>query len=293
MQSRISDLRQHSAAAMDEDATITARARRCVRLFEQCPEPIFEDWAEEQLSRFKIWTANLGVFARGHASIDYRLGALGCHSPESYRLILQLLDAIGANLEFIHRQSIRREPVQRLARYLDAETPGSPASSPASSNDDSISLSDDSLGEACSEVENAIRRLNILSASIRRAGARHREVKALNFKGSNRLERRQTKQFTAVTAARIDYMFPRAQASIRNRVVESITLRRNLFEYLKRHQRKLAGGPLGKTDEDEDEEENGMASDNESIEESSPEELDSDADEPRHTRQRCQYETAY
>jgi Ser/Thr protein kinase RdoA (MazF antagonist) len=32
-----------------------------------------ESWAEDQRARFQIWGANLGVFASGHASSDYRL----------------------------------------------------------------------------------------------------------------------------------------------------------------------------------------------------------------------------
>ncbi|PMD49854.1 uncharacterized protein K444DRAFT_622465 [Hyaloscypha bicolor E] len=42
-------------------------------------------WAEEQMARFSIWAANLGVFARGHASADYRLR----DSDEVCSLILQ------------------------------------------------------------------------------------------------------------------------------------------------------------------------------------------------------------
>lgn len=208
---------------MDEDAPITARARWCIRLFQDCPEPVSSDWADDQLSRFKIWASNLGIFARGHASLDYRLGPLGSHSPESYRLIFQLLDAIGANLEFsrlfpgarnsaltylVHGLFNRPEPVHRLAHYLDAEDVQSKDDGSASASDD------EDLKEACDEVEDAIRRLNVLSASIRRAGARHREVKALKFKGKTKLEKRQTKQFATVTAARIEYMFPRTKEQV-------------------------------------------------------------------------------
>jgi len=31
------------------------------------------NWVEEQYARFKIWAANIGAFAQGHASLDYRL----------------------------------------------------------------------------------------------------------------------------------------------------------------------------------------------------------------------------
>lgn len=84
---------------MEEDANVTSRARQCIKHFERCPEFLTEVWADEQLARFKIWASNLGVFARGHASIDYRLGPLGCNRPEFYNLILQFLEAIEANLK--------------------------------------------------------------------------------------------------------------------------------------------------------------------------------------------------
>ena len=55
-----------------------------------------ELWAEDQMTRFNIWTANLGVFALGYASVEHRLRD---HS-EIYNLMLQFLDALHANLYY-------------------------------------------------------------------------------------------------------------------------------------------------------------------------------------------------
>lgn len=55
-----------------------------------------EEWAQEQQARFRMWAANLGVFARGQASVDHRLR----DSSELQDLVLQLLDALYANLNF-------------------------------------------------------------------------------------------------------------------------------------------------------------------------------------------------
>jgi hypothetical protein len=30
-------------------------------------------WIEDQFARFKMWAGNIGAFAEGHASLDYRL----------------------------------------------------------------------------------------------------------------------------------------------------------------------------------------------------------------------------
>ena len=45
---------------------------------------------EEQRARFLIWSANIGVFADGHASLDYRLR----DSLEARKLMLDLLRSL-------------------------------------------------------------------------------------------------------------------------------------------------------------------------------------------------------
>ena len=71
-----------------EKPTITTRAAACSLLFELfIPSdgdievetmgdglPSGEEpWAEDQMTRFNMWTANLGVFASGHTSVEHRL----------------------------------------------------------------------------------------------------------------------------------------------------------------------------------------------------------------------------
>ncbi len=53
-----------------------------------------EYWADEQMNRFRNWTSNLGVFAYGHASVDYRLRDYSMIRT----LMLQLLHGLHANL---------------------------------------------------------------------------------------------------------------------------------------------------------------------------------------------------
>lgn len=45
---------------------------------------------EDQYGRFNIWVGNLGVFAKGHASLDYRLR----DSPQQMTLLKELLDEL-------------------------------------------------------------------------------------------------------------------------------------------------------------------------------------------------------
>jgi hypothetical protein len=51
---------------------------------------------EDQFARFKMWGANIGVFAEGHASLDYRLR----DSDETKHFMLDFLVSLS---EFIHR----------------------------------------------------------------------------------------------------------------------------------------------------------------------------------------------
>lgn len=93
---------------MDE-TTIAARAAACADLFDRFlpdDDSLETDmmnnehvtsrlvWAEDQMARFNLWVTNLGIFALGHASVEYRLRDY----PEIYNLVLQLLEALHANL---------------------------------------------------------------------------------------------------------------------------------------------------------------------------------------------------
>jgi hypothetical protein len=70
-----------------EDRALVTVARSCVELFEQslgeagqlaelAEEKVafdVEQFLDNQSGRFRIWANNIGVFAGGHASLDYRL----------------------------------------------------------------------------------------------------------------------------------------------------------------------------------------------------------------------------
>jgi hypothetical protein len=65
------------------DCSIVTVARSCVELFESSGQVDelavekaafeVEQFLENQAGRFRILAANLGIFAGGHASLDYRL----------------------------------------------------------------------------------------------------------------------------------------------------------------------------------------------------------------------------
>jgi hypothetical protein len=74
--------------------TTEAISEECLVLFN-----VFSDhqpqWSEDQLARFNMWTASIGVFHYGHASIHYRLR----DHPDVLNLVTQQLDVLKINLE--------------------------------------------------------------------------------------------------------------------------------------------------------------------------------------------------
>jgi hypothetical protein len=298
---------------MDQPVSITNRARQCIRLFEQCPEPVADAWADDQCAQFKIWASNLGIFARGHASIDYRLGPLGCHDRKSYRLISQLIDGVFENLR-IGKQTwyrslwlwqlvliaILANAVSQLSRASEAfadcgashhldlediiarnEDGQWDRSSSASSGIEDLPVEStpaQRLRHACIEVEDLISRLNMITLTVRRAGARYREEKAQRFKDvvkltmrrdeeatetevaaqtetgvkpKGKLELNRTEQFASLMAARINHMFPAAEEWLRSRLASAIALRRNYLAYLEQQQQRLMQSYDSDFDEDD------------------------------------------
>ena len=86
---------------METQVSHPTKTRTTVSLSEECIIllDIFSEhqprWTEDQIARFKIWSASLGVFENGHASIDYRLR----DHPEVLNLDTQQLDVLKVNLE--------------------------------------------------------------------------------------------------------------------------------------------------------------------------------------------------
>lgn len=66
-------------AILQQQTTIAGGAELTLRAFQQCLylsaslHPRELALVEDQLARFSIWTASIGVFARGRASMDHRL----------------------------------------------------------------------------------------------------------------------------------------------------------------------------------------------------------------------------
>jgi hypothetical protein len=79
-------------------ATITSHAWACAIRFNALVSQASQTTSafEDQLARFNIWAANIGVFAEAHASLDYRVR----NSPKVKAMIMQLLQALKRKLQF-------------------------------------------------------------------------------------------------------------------------------------------------------------------------------------------------
>lgn len=84
---------------MESEPTIQAKAKDVVDSFRllleikpaiSSPPKASATDVDDQLARFNIWASNIGVFASGHASLDYRLR----DSPEAKSLMIQLLEGL-------------------------------------------------------------------------------------------------------------------------------------------------------------------------------------------------------
>jgi hypothetical protein len=84
-----------------EEATISLKAQRTVDDLEllmesRCSSSTGFDVIdfEDLFGRFNLWCGNLGVFAKGHASLDYRLR----DHPVAISLVHSLIDGIQRNI---------------------------------------------------------------------------------------------------------------------------------------------------------------------------------------------------
>lgn len=96
------------------------------------------------------------------------------------------------------------------------------------------------LTAARSEVDDIISRLIRLSASIRRSGSYHHDLKAESFVDRDKDGNDLTSRFATLAMLTVNYKFPGANEVLRKRLAESISRRRNRFAYCRTHQQKLS-----------------------------------------------------
>jgi hypothetical protein len=78
----------------EDTLSLAARARQCRNEFNKLSADVQDPWARDQMAQFNMWAANIGVLAKDHQSLDFRLKEI----PTMYRLVRQLLRALEEDL---------------------------------------------------------------------------------------------------------------------------------------------------------------------------------------------------
>ncbi|KAK2754462.1 serine/threonine protein phosphatase [Colletotrichum kahawae] len=187
--------------------TVAELARACLGSFQKCLNKAAElhpresTLVENQIARFSVWTASIGVFAPSRASLDHRL-----------REALDVQDAVGGILEAIELRA------QSCLHTLDSL--GRPMSEAP------LEAVDPKFNDALEGISQDISLLHRLSNTIRRASKDIHKQKAANsfhFKDEdgNDVERFLEKTFLYQVRDR----FPGVSETIRLRLARAMLLR--------------------------------------------------------------------
>lgn len=219
---------------------------------------------EDQLARFEMWAGNIGVFADGHASLDYRVR----DNDNAKQLMIELL---GTLLEFLCRGN--RRPKIRGRNTLIIEFQASEGLNPSKTLLQSRNFSDatevaelsassavsssfqgtepDSLTDAkpgaddpferrLEVVERTIDRLYRLSKWIRQPSIAGQNPKAERFPITDEDGNIIDNEFQDFAFQFVSHRFPDISTRLRERLGSSIVLRRKRFLYRRSHQKKLS-----------------------------------------------------
>lgn len=191
---------------------------------------------ENQLSRFKIWAGNIGVFAAANASIDFRLR----NDPDIKEIMIQMLARLRKSIEQLINPS--------LAETEAPEDSGSHHSSPSSSSSASLVLSLDATSEPGSIDQNPIRVIDSVITRLYRLSAVIRKPISFseNSKVSRFIDKVQDKQdmeeYEIHIRWQIEFRHPNASPWLIDRLANAVVFRRKKILYQERHQQKLGQG---------------------------------------------------
>ncbi|KAH8802415.1 hypothetical protein F5884DRAFT_886872 [Xylogone sp. PMI_703] len=223
-------------------------SRNVVTVFTRCRlkplEKYIRSELENEMGRFKIWGGNLGVFAPGNASADYRLR----DDPDVREVIIQMLDRLRQHIKQAIDPPILEETSEGGEHADNTDSDSSSQSSVAISLDeDSDAETDkdipvqDIARKAILEIKAIMTRLYRLSAIIRMPSSSRENVKVANFIAKQE-RTEEMKEFESSVRWQIQFRHPNATPSIIERLVNAAIFRRMKLQYRERHQEKLNQG---------------------------------------------------
>ncbi|ESZ91987.1 hypothetical protein SBOR_7644 [Sclerotinia borealis F-4128] len=221
-------------------ATVFARGRA------KQLEPHLRSELENELGRFKIWAGNLGVFAPGRASADYRLR----DDADIKEILIQMLDRLRQSTkQAMDPPKILEEPEE--AEEIDDSSTSSEDSMAISLDKDSDAASDtddisgpqsaDVVAKALTTIKDTITRLYRLSTIIKKPSSSNENVKVANFIAKEE-ESEELKEFQTSVRWQIHFRLPDASPALLDRLVDAAVFRRKKLEYRERHKEKLRQG---------------------------------------------------
>ncbi|KAB8300074.1 hypothetical protein EYC80_000307 [Monilinia laxa] len=220
-------------------ATVFARARA------KQLEPHLRSELENELGRFKIWAGNLGVFAPGRASADYRLR----DDVDIKEVLVQMLDRLRQSTkqamdppvileeeeELVQDDSSTTSSDDSMAISLDKDSDvGSEADSPSTQSTDVVS-------NALGSIRETINRLYRLSTIIKKPNSSNENVKVANFMAKEEASE-ELKEFETSVRWQIQFRLPNTSPALLDRLVDAAVFRRRKLEYRERHKEKLSQG---------------------------------------------------
>lgn len=201
---------------------------------------------QDELGRFKIWAGNLGVFAAGHASADYRLR----YEPDIKDVIIRLLKRLENHLATIQSAEESHPVGDRQCEEDSASTYSSDSSlgiSDASSQEANQNLNDESASEdpVLESISDTITHLYRITAITKKPRSTKEEdrVRVWLAREAPRLDE-QFQDLESYVRWSINRTLPRLKHSptLTNRLVQSVLFRRQRFLYRASHRMKLQRG---------------------------------------------------
>lgn len=200
-------------------------------------------FVRELRGRFNIWTAYAGVFASPRARLDARLHS----NPRIKGIVLELAEMIQNNLQWGNNisQTIKAS-LSNPSAVLSADDEGLVHhESPLSERDEVVEVEDSHNPGSASgqdvglkEVEEAIERLLAMTATIRRSGRQHHNLRqGADDRSAVMLWSRyiHTRYSNARESGDVD-----TRESLYKQIAVSIHIRGSSLAYLRNHNQKLA-----------------------------------------------------
>ncbi|KAK3327391.1 hypothetical protein B0T19DRAFT_161775 [Cercophora scortea] len=178
---------------------------------------------DDEFSRFKVWSANIGAHQTGRSSLDYRLRDASNIKNQVVKLLQNLAELLHDAIDIITEHT----------SPLDEESTSPAVEEEPDSEDEDEPALESELSQISFSIVEVINCLFRLSVSIRNPTPHDR------FKKSAFTD---TSTYEPYDIGHVRMKFPSAEGVVTHRVGKSISRRRQYFKYRELHHQKLSQG---------------------------------------------------